>query len=439
MCGFYFTNKKSSIYPWTFEDVKQRGTQYLEIEHNECYAIQSVLPCIREDINFSIYHTDTYIFLYAGEIYNYNRQKFNTDTEQIINDIINNNSTTHYNGMYAYVFYNKQTDNIIYHRDATGQIPLFIYRKDGHTILSTTIKSIVKTTKTSYNKNSLSLWHTSKHYIFNETPWNDIYSVVPSSQGIEYNNSNIKEIFSEIKDNYNSYLASASIDSGGVDSGIVSKWFGDFRVALNHVGKDVVSNFQDFAYDISEEEWHAAVDEFIEETYLFPYTWSWVGYYILGKKLKNKVNILYTGEGADEIFGGYPDYKNGTRTPYSIPFIIDKNNFLLNNKLSDQKYFIPIATMGANLALGCSTIEPRSPFLDQRIINNLFFKHEDDKNTLKKYYEELYKKKPAEKQGFAGFPNEYYNHVFNKNISKFENNNYWKEACFHKLKSLKND
>ena len=424
MCGFFFTNKKSKTKSWTFDDVKQRGFDYIEIEHEDCYALQSVMPTITDEINFSIYHTEDYIFLFTGEIYNFDRTKYTTDTQQVINDILNKSDTA-YNGMYAYVFYNKHTKELKYQRDKTGQIPLFVYDHDGHVILSNTIKSIVKAIQPNPNLKSLDLWKSSKHFIFEETPWQGIKCVQPFSEEQDHHSpAPIKTLFANIKPNYQSYLSSASINSGGIDSGIVSKWFGEFEVAINHIGKDFVSNHLDFAYNITESEWCDYVDQFIESTYLFPYTWSWVGYYILGSKLKNKVNILYTGEGADEIFGGYPDYAKRIRTPYSKPFAIDETNFLVNNKLSDQKYFIPTAAMGANLALGCFTIEPRSPFLDRTILNNLAFRNEDDKRTLKKYYEDLYEIQPAPKQGFGGFPDEY-----GKSTT-------WKTACFDKLSTL---
>jgi len=424
MCGFFFTNNKSKCSDWNFEDILQRGFSHEEFFHNDVYAIQSVLPCVNETVDFSLFNTTDYIFLYTGEIYNYNRSKFKNDTEQVLYDILNKNSNIHYNGMYAYVFYDKKSKEVIYRRDKTGQVPLFIYEKNNHLIISTTIKSIVKTIKALPNKQSLELWKTSKHFIFNDTPWQDIYAVIPCSNELYYYNSNIKDIFKKLKPDYYTYLKSASINSGGIDSGIVSKWFGEFSVAINHVTKDYISNKLDFAFNVCEKEWVQYVDEFIEKTYLFPYTWSWVGYYILGKKLKDKVNVLYTGEGADEIFGGYPDYEAGIRTPYSKPFPIDENNLLVSNKLLDQKYFIPISAMGANLALGCFTIEPRSPFLDRRILNNKSFIYENNKKTLKIYYEELYGCLPPPKQGFAGFPDEY------------GRKKTWKDACFEKILNI---
>jgi len=418
MCGFYFSNQHPK-FDYDFKDVLQRGIDDRVFIDKDYFAIQSVLPCVN-DINFDLYENDNFLFLYTGEIYNYNR-KFTCDTEMFFHDLVNGNSISHYNGMYAYVFYNKKTKEIKYGRDKTGQIPLFVYNKDGHFVISNTIKSIVKTTNTCINKNALHLWKQSKHYIFNETPWQNIYSVEPYSVEPCYEDVPVYTTFHNMIIDYSSKLKSASINSGGVDSGLVSKWFGEFQVALNHIGKDFVSNDLDFAYNITEEEWCNYTDEFIEATYLFPYTWSWIGYYILGKKLQGKINILYTGEGADEIFGGYPGYSFKQRTPYSDYFEIDKSNFLVNNKLSDQKYFIPTACMGANLALGCFTIESRAPFLDRRFMNSKQYLAEADKQTLKDYYKFMYKKTPAPKQGFAGFPDEY-----GKTSS-------WKDACFQTL------
>ena len=432
MCGFYYSNKQPIDYD--FADVLQRGFDYKVYSCDDYFAIQSVLPCVAMT-DWSLYDSKDYLFLYTGEIYNFDRV-FSSDTEQVFNDLINNNDIRHYNGMYAYVLYNKKTKQLRYGRDKTGQIPLFIYDHDGHIVISNTIKSIVKTVKTQPNINSLNLWKTSKHYIFRETPWQAIMSVEPYSEEPDYPHDTVDNTFRKMQDDYKSNLQSASVNSGGIDSGIVSRWFGDFQIAVNHIGKDFVSSNLDFALDVTQEDWCNYVDEFIEATYLFPYTWSWVGYYIMGKHLHNKVNILYTGEGADEIFGGYPDYAKRVRTPYSLPFPIDESNFLINNKLSDQKYFIPTAAMGANLALGCWTIEPRAPFLDRRFMNDKQNAYEDNKNSLKECYRRLYNKAPLPKQGFGGFPNEYYNHVFGTNIDSFDSNDFWKDAAYERLNSL---
>ena len=66
---------------------------------------------------------------------------------------------------------------------------------------------------------------------------------------------------------------------------------------------------------------------------MIPYTWSWVGYYIMGEMLKeDDFKVLYTGEGADEIFGGYPGYAKGEPTPYSG---FTEYNNPIDNKLQE--------------------------------------------------------------------------------------------------------
>ena len=167
---------------------------------------------------------------------------------------------------------------------------------------------------------------------------------------------------------------------------------------------------------------------------MVPYTWSWIGYYIMGEYLrKYQINVLLTGEGADEIFGGYPGYAQGKPTPYSG---FAEYNMPIENKLSDQKVFIPVATMGANLALGCHTIEPRSPFLDATFLNNKNYRACVNKEELKSIYTHFYGEQPKPKQGFAGYPNEYYNHVFGTNYTDFKNDNYWKTACLETAQNL---
>jgi len=254
MCGFYFSNKQPNN-DYNFKDVKQRGLESKVFSCNQYFAIQSILPCITNSIDFSIHETEEYLFLYTGQIYNYDREFFNSDTKMFLHDIRAGNSLSHYNGMYAYVYYDKKLDKLKFSRDKTGQIPLFIYQKNGHIVISNTIKSIVETTDAVPNKKCLDLWQKSKHYIFNESPWTDIYSVKPNGLELDYLHTTINDVFKDMKQDYVSPLKSASINSGGVDSGIVSKWFGEFQVAINHQGKDFVSSNLDFAYNINEKQW----------------------------------------------------------------------------------------------------------------------------------------------------------------------------------------
>lgn len=441
MCGFFFTNN-NQLHDYDFSDVKQRGFTHFEFNYHNFYGIQSVLPSCSN--TYTNLETDTHILFYTGQVYNYDR-RYESDTayifDQLTQDIKNVNK---FNGMFAFVLLNKNTNEVVIGRDKTGQIPLFIYNKDS-LIVSNTIKSIVKNINTHISENILDTWLENKHYISLNTPWKDI-DEFPSGylyangkytkiDGHAYNTHNVLATLKDLKERYSSPLPSASIFSGGVDSSIISNIFNYDKVAINNLGKDYISNQLDCSIPVTEQEWCQHVIEFIKETYMIPYTWSWVSYYILGKHLKDKINVLFTGEGADEIFGGYPGYSQGEPTPYSG---FKKKNKPLENKLKDQEVFIPVASMGANIALGCNTIEPRSPFLDLEFLNNGTYVGSIGKPELIKIYKNMFNKDPLPKQGFSGFPNEFYNFIHNTNIYSFDSDHYWKSACITAIKDLTN-
>jgi len=480
MCGFFFINDSKFIKNSKFEDVHSRGLYSKEFHFNTVYALQSLLPCVSGIEDFSVYETSDHLFLFSGEIYNYDRT-YKTDTLYFLENLLKDDSfLKDINGMYAFLLFNKKTKRIRVGRDCHGQIPLFCYNKNGILIFSNTVKSIVLNSPTYLESKSLSRWKSTRHYIFDNTPWNGI-KLFPPGHVAEYDiegniisfksmevtriDKYVSVIHDFDKNDYISQLPMASIVSGGVDSSIITKLFDkeiSHAVTINHEGKDVISNriseFQPYlktkieSLNIDKESWMHYTREFVNEVYLFPYSWSWIGYYIIGKHLKGKVNVLLTGEGADEIFGGYANYAMNTFTEYGV--IKSGNNFskktkteikklfklnkLITNKLLDQKMFIPTSSIGANLALGCSTIESRNPFLDNKFSKNDYFLHFEKKENLINIFESFYGKHLLyPKQGFGGFPNELYSSVFNEQPPPdLKNNDPWKVAAFHLLKPI---
>jgi hypothetical protein len=75
------------------------------------------------------------------------------------------------------------------------------------------------------------------------------------------------------------------------------------------------------------------------------------------------------------------------------------------NKLLDQSVFVPTSTTGANLALGCHTVEPRNPYLDTAIANNRIYLPQTGKPELTDMFRERFGE-PKPKQGFGGWPDE---------------------------------
>lgn len=461
MCGFFVTNNIDKLSLHDFTDVKQRGISHNTFIHDEYWSLQALLPCVTGNIDFTIYETEDYIFSFTGEIYNFDKS-YITDTKYFFDNFIRGTDFLKtLNGMYAAVLYNKKDKTITATSDAIGQIPLFVYNKNGVLILSNTVKSIVLSTNTTIRRDVLDIFENSKHWISTKTPWNDIEQF-PRGNVIKYASDgviifqeevpvqrinkkvDIEDVFITSFANYSSPLKSASSMSGGVDSSVITKLFNQDGIGINHIEKDWVSSrleeFKPFLktkidiLDIDLDTWCSYTIEFMKETYLLPYSWSWIGYYIIGKHLKDKVNVIYTGEGADEIFGGYLGYSKNGPTPYSNFKSADDYQ---NNKLQDQQVFITVGSIGANLALGCNTIESRNPYLDNEFLYNDYWLPALGKLELKNIFIKHYNRDLLiQKQGFGGFPNEFYNYIFGTNVKHFDSNNFWKSACVHVLNNI---
>ena len=428
MCGFFVSTHVNI--PKDFKDVTARGWETHEFSHGSYVAVQSQLPCYTGRVDFSYYETDEFIFSYTGEIYN-TPEQFANDTQYMFACAVCD-TYSQLNGQWAFALYSKLTNVVKIGRDPLGQIPLFASTQGGITV-SNTLPSIVHTVQAQLDPNTLTRWHTAKHYTSAQTCWQGIRSVPPGTV-TEYDvngdtisviradrqwhttEQDLHTVLLDIKTAYtDTPLPTAAIASGGIDSTLVADVFDTrFNYAINHVGKDWVSNtvheldIPVFVLNVDQKEWCAALTDLIKDTYTIPYSWSWVGYYIIGAHCPECV--LYTGEGADEIFGGYPDYPTGT-TPYSTNpehdvmrnTLYNKHTPAVANKLLDQSVFVPVSCIGANLALGCHTVEPRNPYLDTQIANNTVYRDTLNKTELTGMFRERFGE-PKPKQGFGGWP-----------------------------------
>jgi asparagine synthetase B (glutamine-hydrolysing) len=433
MCGFFCTNLPNI--PQTFTDVESRGWETREYSHREYTAVQSQLPCYTGKLDFSLYECDDYIFSFVGEIYNVPRG-YASDTEYMRACVVDRRYAN-INGQYAFVLYNKHTYQITVGRDPLGQVPVFIH-VNGGVSASTTLPTMVHQLEAQLDPQTITRWCTSKHYTSLRTQWLGIDMLEPgvvntytirgrlvTSERVptQYHTDDVDavELLEELQPYYSTPLESAHIVSGGIDSTVLAHtWGSTANIGLDHVGKDWVSNtlwrFHQIPVDvqtISQSEWCEAAEMLISETYTIPYSWSWVGYWLLGER--TSANVLYTGEGADEIFGGYPDYPTGT-TPYSTNPEHDSLRDALYaarsapeaNKLLDTQVFVPVACTGANLALGCHTVEPRNPYLDHRIVYNTVYQPHIGKPDLTRAFVNTFGESRLQpKQGFGGWPDEF--------------------------------
>lgn len=321
---------------------------------------------------------------YNGEIYNFqelrkeleekgHRFKSNTDTEVIIHayEEYGQNCVKKFNGMFAFAIWDarKGKKQLFLARDRLGVKPLYYTKKGNKFIFGSEIKSILKykEPKKEINLNALSSYLSLRYTLGNETLLKGIFKVPPASVltyknrqikietywNSEHNKINLSEkavqqrVYNYLKDSVQKRLVSdvplGVFLSGGVDSSVIvslmrdlgiediktfSIGFEDERISELRYARKVAEKFstdhheytikQDSLEKLPEMIWH------LEEPIAAA---SYVPYYFLCKKAREKVTVVLAGEGADELFGGYVHYKNlllGKKVPDFVKRMLQK-------------------------------------------------------------------------------------------------------------------
>jgi len=337
---------------------------------------------------------NNYLITYNGEIYNsdFLQKKFfgnkfcdDSDTRVLIELISKygiKKTLEELDGMFSFVYLDKKEDSITIVRDHFGIKPLYKYfSKVTNTIcFSSEIKPIWNYFKNEMrlNINSISEFLKYKFLANNYTLWQDIKLVAPGSyEKINLNNhfknlsvnwfhfdkSNINDfnIESEIKNSCMAQLVSevpVGLQlSGGIDSTLIYEFlkdnkyietysvvFPDYefdeKLFINNVlnknskHKKERINFIDFEVDNFDKDLREAI-YFFEAPLNHPHT---IAIRNLALKASENVKVLLSGEGADEMFGGYHWHKK-----YQIEEkIIEATQFISNSELcifKDSPYF----------------------------------------------------------------------------------------------------
>ena len=264
-------------------------------------------------------------------------------------------------GMFAYVIYDSVEKKLLISRDIIGEKVMYKYEDDNLLIFSSQIGPILEIGKNiKFNKKVLKNYFFTRHLLTeNETVYKNI-EVFRPGQTIEINleSFNLKSLHSEdlislfdknllnenIKKSNNDLLIEAdnimkenvqflypeidyySVVSGGIDSSLVSKYLSDYSVnnlnfiCLQFPGKDdVASGVKLFEKYLKNNISQIKVDidlfqNYISECYksiCMPLpTHSFISQAILAREVNQRgAKILFTGDGGDELFGGYEFYK----------------------------------------------------------------------------------------------------------------------------------
>tara|TARA_B100002019_G_scaffold292918_1_gene317810 strand:+ start:1326 stop:3209 length:1884 start_codon:yes stop_codon:yes gene_type:complete len=305
-----------------------------------------------------------YKIIFNGEIYNYKELKLelersnvkfksDSDTEVVLNLYIKYGEKflNKLNGMFAFAIYRVSTNEVFLARDRFGKKPLYYYNSEESFIFSSELTPILRSNITNFKLNFqsiidyMSLWYVSEP----KTIIKNIFQLKPGhflklKDGnmfmkkwwqINFNDSklNFKEaaekleylIEDSVKIRLTSDVKVVSMLSGGIDSGIISNFYKknysdceafilDFKektyseyelgkltsnklnLKLNKVN---YINSKNQIINILEQ-----IDEPLGNASLI------ASYQIFNFINQKKIKVVLTGDGGDELFGGYPTYQS---------------------------------------------------------------------------------------------------------------------------------
>ena len=369
------------------------------------------------------------LIVFNGEIYNYQSLrknlikkghtfKTNTDTEVVIHgyEEYGEKILNKLRGMFSFVIYDLNDKSLFCARDFYGIKPFYYYFNNNCFLFGSEIKSFLGNPyfKKELNEDLLSIYLTFQYSPTNETFFKNVYKLKPGHY-LVYKNDKIKikkyyEVTFDKIDDINKEkelenLLDKVIDyhqisdtevgaflSSGVDSSFIvskSKINKTFTVGYENKKISELEYAKKFAKHmkvvnegkiITKKEFFKVFDKvqyYMDEPLADA---SSVSLYLLSKLASKKVKVCLSGEGADEIFGGYNIYAENAELNwyYKVPFFIRR---------ALRNIFLPFRNMK-----GFNFIIRRGEKLEERYTGNSFIFNENEiKKLLNKKINRTYK------------------------------------------------
>ncbi len=313
-------------------------------------------PMLSEDKNIAI--------SFNGEIYNYRELKeklklkgahflTESDTEVILRgfELMGDGIFELLNGMFAIAIYNKKQNQLTLARDRFGIKPLYYYKDDEKLFFASETGSLLEyPIPRNLNYNALTQYFRFNFIPDNESMIEGIIQVLPgnfiiidntgirmhqyykinsSSLKIDYNDA-VNHIHKLLDQSVNDRLIAdvpvASFLSGGLDSSIISLLASKHQPGI----KTYSAGFSEYPYfdesnygkmfseqiNTSHYNFDLSVNKIIDsvESVLDGFSEpfadsSAIAYNLLSKKTSEQVKVVLSGDGADEVFGGYRKHK----------------------------------------------------------------------------------------------------------------------------------
>lgn len=368
---------------------------------------------------------DTKAVIFNGEIYNYQEiredllakgHKFrtNADTEVLLHGYEEYGSKllNKLRGMFAFVIYDIKDNKLFGARDFYGIKPMYYYLNDDEFMFGSEIKSFLghPNFKKELNRDMLKQYLTFQYSVGEDSFFKNVYKLRPGHYftyqdgkfeiqkyyEVKINSDNSKNLDDWkkiIKDNLDESLRYHKISdvevgsflSSGVDSSIVA--------TLSNVDKTFTVGYDnkkyseiDYAKELSEKigvkniSKKISKEEYFEKFPLIQYHMdepladpAAAALYFVANTASKHVKVALSGEGADEIFGGYNIYHE----PYSVSWY-NKIPYFIRRGIGAIVYPLRNYT-------GFNFLVRRSKRLEDRYVGNAFIFDVGDANKILSY------------------------------------------------------
>lgn len=365
------------------------------------------------------------VLTFNGEIYNYKplREELidlghnfytNTDSEVLVHGFEQwgEDLLMKLRGMFGFAIFNKNDKSLFIARDFFGIKPMHYTVIDNKLVYASEIKSILEYPKfeKKFNYSMLDKYLSFQYALPPETFFEGVYALLPGHfmwykdgemtikryfdpKFTPDNSLSEKEAVDKIEAAFDDSVAAHKISdvevgcflSSGVDSSYVSTYFADQKTFT--VGFDFGEKYNEISWakGLSEEigvDHHYKLigsEEFWDHVEKVQYMMdqpladpSCIALYFVSRLASEYVKVVLSGEGADELFGGYPIYgePKGLRLYQTlVPKAFRK---FLAKKFEGKKF------------KGASFIDRGSKSLEERFIGNAFMYDKKEKQALLK-------------------------------------------------------
>ena len=429
ICGFKLIDniQEKNVLANLIKEIKNRGPDSTNTYQEQKIGLGMTRLAIRDIDNGNQPFENrelNLICVFNGEIYNYEilkkkiekkGYKFKTkcDTE-LINPgfyFFGYNFFQMLNGMFAIAIYDIKEKKLILVRDRFGIKPLYIAKLKDNYYFSSSAKSIFNLSffKKVINYNSL---HSvlKNRYSKNNHIFNNIDEVKPGNILVIDKFNNVEEKYfidgneedddsekklnienklvnffdNKLKDYEQADVPISIMLSSGIDSRILleklnknispytirfknSKYDESKKVERICKNKNIKLNICDFNFEAMEENYNETINSFdkpICDSVIFPT-------FFLTKQISLKYKVTFSGEGADEIFGGYYYFNIAKKINLANKF---RSNFVIRNIVKNTNYKILNYLFGYQGSIGKFGKERFLNFFnkDTKDINNFY-------------------------------------------------------------------